>query len=261
MGRRPSAVVWVLCVYLVGSMAPGGVCSAAAPEGIDAPAPRQAARRAGTGPLPRTADAKTDSTLTRMMRTLRATTVPRRKPPSDRPGGPSAAPAKPSARPAVSAPTAAPTTRPAGNATTRPAKDTKANGSTAESPDALKKLENIAAMRGIPDLQALADAMFLAGRPKAAAILYQRVLEDTKGPKRTANTKARAWALYQLGNCYRSSDPAKAAEYFKRLYTDKEYGTSDFAVAAKAQADLIQWRQRNKPDDLIRQSVAKREAP
>ena len=265
MGSRLVAVSCLLWILATGLSAQSGASSTEAPAESDTAAARRAPRQAGSEPLSRPAGATAESALEAKMRKLRATNLPsKRRTSGQADSQPTTRPAEPANRSATSRPAGAPTTRPAGGSTTQPARDAKAKNAGGESAEAVAKLKKSVALREIPDLQALADALYLAGRPKAAGALYERVVKDSqdnkndKSQKRQKSKRARAWALYQLGNCHKSSDPDKAAEYFRLVQT--KHGKSDWSAPAKAQADLIQWHQKKKPAELIRQSVAKPKA-
>ena len=273
MGRPLVVVSCLVLLWSGASPARSGPTSRPAKSGAKTTGRTGADRlRAGTNPEPRPSGrVPAESELERRLRVLRATAVPNKMLGRTEPTAP---PASSEKRPATSRPAGAATTRPA--ATTQPGSRAAPKGAGVDSADALARLRKSVAVSEIPDLQALADALYLAGRRKAATVLYERIIEgatrnakDAKDAKHVkgaedakgaANDTRKAWALYQLGNCYKSTDPDKAAGCFRRV--QKEHGefridklpVSEWSIPAKVQADLIQWQQRNKPAKLIRQS-------
>ena len=271
MGSRLIIVSCLVLLLSAAAPAQSGATSRPAPSGGRTVGGTTASRRrVGTKPLPRpSGPVDAESELARRLQMLQATRVPAGKSGSGKTAPPTRA-AEPDKGAATSRPARAPTTRPA--ATTQPGATVKGTGG--DSAAALARLKESVAFSEIPDLQALADVLYLAGRRKAATVVYERILEDDKKarddkkPRSAADDAAKAWALYQLGNCYKSSDPDKAAGYFIRV--QKEHGestqknqrrtASDWVVPAKVQADLIQWQQRNRPAELIRQASSSSKA-
>ena len=62
----------------------------------------------------------------------------------------------------------------------------------------------------------------------------------------------RAWILFQIGNCLKDDDLAKAQEMYRQLIT--ECPGSPWAEPAKAREKLIDWYLKEKPRTLIAES-------
>jgi tetratricopeptide (TPR) repeat protein len=94
----------------------------------------------------------------------------------------------------------------------------------------------------------LAEVLFLSGRPKEAAMLYQEAFKS-KSPDRTEAAQNRAWTLFQIGNCLRDDDPKTAQKAYRQLIA--EYPESPWVDLAKVREKLIDWYQKEKPRMLI----------
>ena len=94
----------------------------------------------------------------------------------------------------------------------------------------------------------LAEILFLSGRLKEAAVLYQQALNQTS-PDKPEHAQNRAWFLFQIGNCLRYDDPDSAIKIFRQLIT--EYPDSTWTDPAKALDNLINWLQKDKPQSLL----------
>jgi tetratricopeptide (TPR) repeat protein len=121
-------------------------------------------------------------------------------------------------------------------ATTRPAKE--------EFASALQKIRKLPA-DSLPDPVALADALYRGGHIEAAGVFYDKALGQQK------DDPTRAWLLFQLGNCNRTSDPEAAQGYFTRV--QKEHPKCPWSLAAEMQDRLIEWRKTNKPEEMLTQ--------
>lgn len=94
----------------------------------------------------------------------------------------------------------------------------------------------------------LAELLFLSSRPKEAAAFYQEALNRSSIGEAIA-AEDRAWILFQIGNCLRNDDPPAATKAYKQLIT--EYPNSTWAEPAKNLQTLIDWYQKDKPQQLI----------
>ena len=134
------------------------------------------------------------------------------------------------------------TTPPNGAEAARPG----AQGSAAEAqqppekPEGLVTAEDLERLRGLPadrigNPLALADALFVAEHHKEACAFYEAVL---KGDKDNKDGPGQAWALFQMANCQRRSDPTKAIELYGRLVT--EHADSLWARVAETYRGVLQ---------------------
>jgi len=91
----------------------------------------------------------------------------------------------------------------------------------------------------------MAELLFLSGRPAEAAPFYAKALD---GLNRTDPTYEadRAWVLFQLGNCLRETNIAKAQETYMKLIS--EYPASPWTELAKAHGRLLTWYQKTRPE-------------
>jgi len=91
----------------------------------------------------------------------------------------------------------------------------------------------------IADPLSLADILYQAGRLAEAAPFYQKAYDTA------ADAGAKAWALFQMGNCRRQTDPAAALTLYKRITT--EFPKSPWKAVADTECKLIEWRQSIRP--------------
>jgi len=107
-------------------------------------------------------------------------------------------------------------------------------------------LKRIAAMppKDVSRPSALADALFLAGKPEQAFRFYEAAFEETH-----RRPEGRAWLLYQMANCRRAYDPPGSRQIYKRLLA--EYPESTWAPLAEVQHHLTEWYEVNKPRELV----------
>lgn len=91
----------------------------------------------------------------------------------------------------------------------------------------------------------MAELLFLSGRPTEAAPFYTRAL-DRISRVDTSYDADRAWVLFQLGNCLRETDIAKAQEAYMKLVS--EYPESPWTELAKAHGRLLTWYQKSQPE-------------
>jgi tetratricopeptide (TPR) repeat protein len=93
-----------------------------------------------------------------------------------------------------------------------------------------------------------AELLFLSGRPTDATPFYEEALRRAS-PGAAASSSDRAWILFQLGNCLRETDAAKAQDAYAKLIA--EYPDSPWTEMARAGSRLLTWYQSTRPDQLI----------
>ena len=94
----------------------------------------------------------------------------------------------------------------------------------------------------------LAEVLFLSGRLKEAAMLYQEAFKS-KSQDQAEAAQNRAWILFQIGNCLWDDDPKTAQKAYRQLIA--EYPESPWIDLAKVREKLIDWYQKEKPRMLI----------
>jgi len=248
MGKRQLHIAsFVLLTVLAATWARSG--SAVAPGESDGETSARiwAARRAASKPVGTTPSGQAEpSELDR----LRRSRVRKRQDPEDDKGKATTPPDNQSSKGGVKSPT----TRPVERATTQPAGAAVGAGTADKAQEeALARLKAIPA-GAIANPRALADYLYRAGKIRGAAIFYERALKSVAANDKTT----RAWILYQLGNVYSASNPDLAAGFYKQV--QDKHGDSDWSGPAKVQADLIRWKQDNKPIELIKGIIAGSEA-
>ncbi|MCX5645701.1 MAG: tetratricopeptide repeat protein [Phycisphaerae bacterium] len=116
------------------------------------------------------------------------------------------------------------------------------------SPKTLKTLEDLRKdPNRIRDPLETAELLFLSGRPTDAVPFYEEALRRTRAGD-AASDGDRAWALFQLGNCFRETDIAKAQDAYMRLIA--EYPDSPWTEMARAGGRFLTWYQSARPDQL-----------
>ena len=94
----------------------------------------------------------------------------------------------------------------------------------------------------------LGEILFSSGKMKDAVFFYEEALKRTD-PNEVHLSQERAWILFQLGNCLRIYELPAAADIYRKILI--EYPDCPWADLAKAQKDLIEWRLKEKPYELI----------
>ena len=94
----------------------------------------------------------------------------------------------------------------------------------------------------------MAELLFLSGRTTEAIPFYQKALEQNR-PDDPRSAADRAWILFQLGNCLRETDMAKAQEIYGKLIA--EHPRSPWTELARAHGQLLAWHQQDRPRDLV----------
>lgn len=92
-----------------------------------------------------------------------------------------------------------------------------------------------------------AELLFLSGRPTDAVPFYEEALRRTRAGD-IASAGDRAWVLFQLGNCFRETDIAKAQDAYMKLIA--EYPDSPWTEMARAGGRFLTWYQSARPDQL-----------
>ena len=138
-----------------------------------------------------------------------------------------------------------PTTQPATTATTQPATRTvpqPKDKHSGLSPATLTTLRSAAA-KGISKPIMLADSLYRGGYLPEAAEVYELA-------EKAAGTEAdRAWAIYQMANCKRNSEPDVALGLYRRLVS--EYPDCCWSLSAQMKGEIISWEQVNTPEKVL----------
>ncbi len=132
-----------------------------------------------------------------------------------------------------------PAAMPGARATTQPGRQPS---DAASDPIVLATLRRLGAGRAV-DPVLVADELFADGQLEVAGAFYEAALLRSQGDDDLA------WALFQLGNCRRKSDPLAA----KQAYTELAAKCPDcpWAQAAAMRLKLIEWAEVNKPLDAL----------
>jgi len=149
--------------------------------------------------------------------------------------------ARRAAQEAGGAPTSQPaTSQPAGEpgAASQPA----APAEPRLSKEVLEQLKGLPAA-GLSNPLAVADELYRSGLSEAACVLYEHGLKHTQDPN------AQGWALFQMANCRRSSDPAAAGKLYARVVS--EHGKGLWAELAAVETKLLEWQEANRPLELL----------
>ena len=113
-------------------------------------------------------------------------------------------------------------------------------------------LEQLSALAQNPDQVSnpfeVAELLFLSGHLVEAIPFYESALAKTSRTD-AATSSDRAWILFQLGNCLRKTDMARARDTYQKLVA--EHPDSPWAELARAHGRLISWYLATKPDQLL----------
>jgi len=101
----------------------------------------------------------------------------------------------------------------------------------------------------IQDPLEMAELLFLSGHAAEASPFYAKALDKLSRTDPSYETD-RAWVLFQLGNCLRETDAAKAQEVYTKLIT--EYPTSPWTELARAHGQLLVWYQKSRAQQMAR---------
>jgi tetratricopeptide (TPR) repeat protein len=116
------------------------------------------------------------------------------------------------------------------------------------SPKTLKTLEDLRKdPNRVRDPLETAELLFLSGRPTHAVPFYEEALRRTRAGD-AASDGDRAWILFQLGNCFRETNIAKAQDAYMKLIA--EYPDSPWTEMARAGGRFLTWYQNTRPDQL-----------
>ncbi|MHC4658110.1 MAG: tetratricopeptide repeat protein [Planctomycetota bacterium] len=99
----------------------------------------------------------------------------------------------------------------------------------------------------------LGEVLFLSGNTKEAAIFYQEALNH-KDANDVWSAQDKAWISFQIGNCLRNDDLPTAKKMYKQVIA--EHPDSPWTDLAKAQHELTDWYQKDKPWTLIEKSIS-----
>jgi tetratricopeptide (TPR) repeat protein len=94
----------------------------------------------------------------------------------------------------------------------------------------------------------IGEILFSSGNTKDAVPFYREALKRAD-PNDVSLLRDRAWIMLQTGNCLWDDDPAAAARVYKQLLVEQP--NSAWAELAQAQIELIAWRLKENPDELI----------
>lgn len=116
-------------------------------------------------------------------------------------------------------------------------------------PETQQKLDEVLSdPNKVHDPLEMAELLFLSGRQAEATIFYEKALART-APNDSTTEDDRAWILFQLGNCLRETDMARARDMYMKLVS--EYPGSPWTELAKAHGRLITWYQSARPEQLM----------
>ena len=110
--------------------------------------------------------------------------------------------------------------------------------------ETLKRLEECA-IESVVSPELLAESLYKGNCLNAAYALYKKCFEKTK----VDNDKS--WFLYQMANCMRKSDRAKAIKLYGQVM--QEYGETVWAVPAKSHKDILQWLDSKRPEGFLQE--------
>jgi hypothetical protein len=116
------------------------------------------------------------------------------------------------------------------------------------SPQAQKTLDDLRKdPNRVHDPLETAELLFLSGRPTDAVPFYEEALRRTRAGD-VVSGGDRAWILFQLGNCLRETDIAKAQDAYLKLIA--EYPDCPWTEMARAGGRFLTWYQTARPDQL-----------
>jgi len=183
-----------------------------------------------------------DEDLTRAVRQLRATILPKPQAPTARRRSPAPGAGNVD-KPAVAEtpPTGPAATQPATQPTSRPASET---GISADELALLKSM----AVEKLTNASDVADALYRAGQYEAALAVYLRLQGHPP------NNVSGDWLLLQLANCHsRCGKYEQAAALYQKLIAG--FPKSPWLAVAKVQGQLAAWRQQARPAELLKPSA------
>jgi hypothetical protein len=184
-------------------------------------------------------DVETSLALKRLIRQVHSLTLHEKTP---------AQPPAPTAEPSPAAKLLAPTS--ADSKSVKPAEKEAVVPETTPglSPKAQRTLDDLRKNPSrVQDPLEAAELLFLSGRPTDAVPFYEEALRRTRAGD-AASGSDRAWVLFQLGNCLRETDAAKAQDAYTKLIA--EYPNSPWTEMARATGRLLTWQQSTRPDQL-----------
>ncbi|MHC4475151.1 MAG: tetratricopeptide repeat protein [Planctomycetota bacterium] len=98
----------------------------------------------------------------------------------------------------------------------------------------------------------LAEVLFFAGRMKEAAVFYDEALTRNSNDE-SWQGQNKAWALFQIANCLRGDDAAKAKQTYQRLIA--ECPDSLWVDVARARYEMIDWYLKDNLSALIEDNI------
>lgn len=117
--------------------------------------------------------------------------------------------------------------------------------------DQLARLAELSPAK-VADAASLGDALFRGGHWAEAYRFYARAVETA------AEGEAGGWALYQMANCVRHTDPAEAARLYARVA--KKHGDSPWAGPARIRAGVVRWYDAERPATVRARAAAEAKA-
>lgn len=96
----------------------------------------------------------------------------------------------------------------------------------------------------------IAEILYLGGQKEQASIFYSEAIDRLK-KQGALSIHDKAWLLLQTATCFKSYDGEKASKTYKEVLS--ECPSSNWAPIAKSQSDLLDWLDREKPYELIKQ--------
>jgi tetratricopeptide (TPR) repeat protein len=112
----------------------------------------------------------------------------------------------------------------------------------AQSPEKLQKPES------------LGQILFQGQAFSEAALCYEEALKRLN-IETLAGSEDKEWLLFQIGNCYKQSDPQKAMRIYKQLIL--EYPHSLWSELVRVKGQWITWELRDKPKTLVNEIKAR----
>lgn len=122
------------------------------------------------------------------------------------------------------------------------------NSSEKLTDDTLAKIENNP--NGIKNPYELAEILYRGGHLRQAAVCYKQTLKTGLFENQP---ETKSWVLFQLGNCFKESQPDEAIKIYARLLT--EHPDSTWAKAAKHYNELLNLQLQEKPYEMIKEQA------
>lgn len=94
----------------------------------------------------------------------------------------------------------------------------------------------------------LADSLYLAGNLKEALRFYRYTFNKIQRDD-PQNLDDQTWAMYQIANCLRKSEPKQAAQVYDKLI--EQYPNCHWAEPAFMQKMIAEWMVTKKPKEIL----------